>query len=129
MLRLLIFTSSILLWIASGAVGQTPRHDSISTYLPIWQRTEDLNDNVSPKRIIRRFTSDVPNDLSLVRRPTVLNLFAFPPDSVTYLINEQVYTDTSRVRQVLADPKKRISELSIGKQDGAGKRIIRIRYE
>lgn len=60
--------------------------------------------------------------------PAAINLFDYPPGTVTYIINGKP-TKVKYVKQMLSDNRNRIDSLSISQPDLAGKRTIKIKYE
>ncbi|UHG93009.1 hypothetical protein [Spirosoma oryzicola] len=58
-----------------------------------------------------------------------VNLFNYPPKTVTYYLNDQPTTDVKYVKEVLNNKSISVETISISSPTEDGKRTIRIRYE
>lgn len=58
-----------------------------------------------------------------------INLFDYPPGTVTYFLNGKPTTTTNYVKQELSKKGRQVESISIGRLDQNGKRVITITYE
>lgn len=120
MSKLTSFTLSILtiLFINQISCGQSkPPGESFPTYRQIGPVKAEIVDYVNP------------GGAMTIRSNAKINLFDYPKNTVTYLLNGKVTMDVDYVRRILLDKGTQIEAVSVGKSDENGKRIIVITYE
>lgn len=85
-------------------------------YQKIKPKSSDIVDHAGPNSSVRM-------------EWITINLFDYPKEAVTYLINGNPMGDVNYVKELMADKGKYIESIAIGKPDLAGKRVIEIKYD
>lgn len=115
---ILLYTLSFLL-ISRIGNGQATNRPTVRlpTYWQIKPTYSETVDYVSP------------NGTSVLRRSEPLNLFDYPKNTVTYVLDGQLTTDIDYVKRVMAERQTNIETIHIGKPDEHGKRMIEITFD
>ncbi|WP_460944262.1 hypothetical protein [Spirosoma daeguense] len=99
-----------------GAFSQSPK---IAAPFPTYHQLKSAHqdyDYISPR------------GESAVERRINLNLFNYPANSVTYILNSQPTTDKNYVRELLKRKDIELDHILVEQPDSCGKRRIKITY-
>ncbi|MBD2755713.1 hypothetical protein [Spirosoma validum] len=101
-----------------GSFGQSKRTtDPFPTYQQIKPIDSEIIDYVAEQGTVERSSRQHP-----------VNLFNYPPKTVTYVLNGKSTTDVKFVKSLLSKKEILIDTITIEQASDNGKRIIRINY-